>query len=462
MTGCSVGRGGLDSTAVHVPQSALMKTRTATLLNHILSKVEQARSDLVRGWFADLSIANIGGGVVRIQSRNQAQVDYLKRHCHAVFLEAAQAVTGRLVSTVFELASLPDDEGAGQFAPNTSPFDEPTPDLGQTFEQFVDGPSSRLAVASAQAVASDPGQTYSPLFIHGPEGVGKTHLLQSIYHQLRSGAPTCALRYVTGEAFISEMITAIETARLPQFQVGYRHLEVFLLDGVQHFSHRHRSQDELFHIFNAVLQSKGQIVLSADCPPEDLSGMADRLISRFRGGLVARIDEPCLETRMAIVRSKAKLHCIDVPDEVVHLLATRFGTNARELEQSLARLDALSQKEARPIDLALAHEVLSVTPTRPVPISTILDVTAKRFDLGIGDLMGRTRSQAVSFPRQVCMYLARELTTHSLEGIGRRFSGRDQTTILHGARTVARQAQADPQVRKLLDELASEVKNAVC
>ena len=457
-----MGRGGLDSTAVHVPQSALMKTRTATLLNHILSKVEQVRSDLVRGWFTDLCITDIGSGVVRIQSRNQAQVDYLEQHCRAVFAEAAQAVTGRLVSTVFEIATLSGDEAAGLPAPNISPFTEPTPDPGHTFEQFVAGPSSRLALAASQAVASDPGQTYSPLFIHGPEGVGKTHLLQSIYHQVRSNAPNCALRYVTGESFISELIEAIETARLTQFRAGYRHLEVLLLDGVQHFGYRHRSQDEFFHIFNVVLQSQGQIVLSANCPPEELSGMTDHLISRFRGGLVTRINEPCLETRMGIVHSKAKLHCIDVPDEVVLFLTTRFRTNAKELKQSLVRLDAFSQKKARPIDLALAHEVLSTVPTRPVPISTILDITAKRFDLGIGDLMGRARSQAVSFPRQVCMYLARELTTQSLKGIGRRFSGRDQTTILHGARTVARQAQADPEVRKLLDELTSEVKNAVC
>ncbi|RME40860.1 MAG: chromosomal replication initiator protein DnaA, partial [Planctomycetota bacterium] len=350
-----------------------MSKTTTTIWEDILAQVRLNHRDLVRGWFKDLELIGIEQGLVRIRTKNQAQADYLEQHCLGAFTEAAQAATGRLVAAVFEPEPAPPEEAGGpngfsRLATGGLPLN---PEY--TFEHFVTGPCNRLAHAAAQAVAADPGRAYNPLFLHGPVGVGKTHLLQAITHELRHRHPNLRCHYISCETFTNDFIEAVEQGALHQFRFRYRHVDLLVIDDIQFLAERERSQEEFFHTFNTLHQSQRQIVLSADCSPAEIPSLEERLVSRFNSGLVARMDSPCLETRMAIVRSKARLRCIEVPEEVVRLIASRVDTNIRELEGALIKIDALSQTRSAPIDEALAREALALTPPRTVKIPTILE-----------------------------------------------------------------------------------------
>jgi len=434
-----------------------MATSPATLLSDILGQVRLSHPALVRGWFTDVSLGSIDCGVLKIQVRNRAQARYLEQHCQAAFTEAAQAATGCLVTVTFEPVGdegNEDDDGPLSFGVGTEKL-QLNPDY--TFEHFVTGPCNRLAHAAALAIAEEPGRAYNPFFVYGPVGLGKTHLMQSVCHATKPGLQ---YHYISCETFINHFIEAVENGALHQFRYRYRHVDGLVIDDVQFLAERERSQEEFFHTFNTLHQSHRQIILSADCSPGEIPSLEERLVSRFNSGLVALLDRPCFETRMAIVRTKAKLRCIEVPEDVVQFIASRVDTNIRELEGSLIKIDALSQSQSCPITLESAREALGPEPSRPVMISTILDVVARRFNVRVSDIQGKKRAKTFTLPRHVCMFLARQLTSQSLEQIGGYFGNRDHTTVLHASRAIGEAVKKDPGLGKLVEQTAEEAKHA--
>ena len=436
-----------------------MAEAPTTVWSDMLGQVRLNHPQLVRGWFDALRLNGVENGVARIHASNDAQIRYLQKHCRQAFGDAAQAATGRLISVAFE-ADEPDGNAAG--AATLENYEHRLMlNSDYTFDHFVTGPCNRLAHAASLAVAEEPGRAYNPFFIHGPVGLGKTHLLQSICHAIHVTHVNAAVLYISCETFINHFIEAVEEGALHQFRYRYRHVDVLVIDDIQFLAERERSQEEFFHTFNTLHHLQRQIILSADCPPRDIPSLEERLVSRFSSGLVAFMDHPCLETRMAIVRKKAKLRCIEVPEDVVHFLAARIDSNIRELEGALIKIDALSQTRAGEVTLELAREALGENAPRTVRIPDILEVVARRSDVKVSDLQGKRRSKAVTHPRHLCMYLARQLTSQSLEEIGGYFGGRDHSTVLHANRAIGRLAEQDPQLRGLLDEIATELKNSV-
>lgn len=337
-----------------------MTSVTGNVWNDILAHVRLNQPHIVRGWFSELKPEGLSGGVIRIVTSNEAQVRYLGRHGRYAFVEAAQAATGRLVSVDFVCPS----ETEGNAGPVAPPFAGGEDGLAlnpdYNFDNFVTGPCNRLAHAASVAVANDPGRAYNPFFVHGPTGMGKTHLLQAICRSVREDQPERRCYYLSCETFINHFMEAVEQGALHQFRYRYRHVDVLVIDDIQFLAERERSQEEFFHTFNTLHQSQRQVILSADCSPVEIPKLEERLVSRFNSGLVALMDRPCLETRMAIVRKKAKLRCIEVPEEVVRVVATRFDANIRDLEGALTRLDAMSQSQGGRIMLDLAREAFDL------------------------------------------------------------------------------------------------------
>ncbi len=411
---------------------------------------------ICRGWFDELRLAGLEGGEALVESSNQAQRTYLENHCRRSFADAVQAATGRLVSVRFTTRG---DDGASQ-ATNHRAVDADGPSLrlnsDYRFEHFVTGPCNQLAHASCVAVSEAPGLAYNPLFIHGNVGLGKTHLLHAICHSVFDRVPDAQITYLSCEEFINQFIEAIERGELNTFRYQYRHADVLVIDDIQFLGKRERTQEEFFHTFNTLYQSQKQIVLTADCSPSDIPGLEERLVSRFNWGLIARIDSPCLETRLAIVRKKAHLRGIQLPDDVAMLIATRIKANARELEGALTCIQGVASLHGGIIDRSVAEIALREgrpeTP-REIRIQDIINVVTEEFDVKLSDLQGRSRSRSIVFPRQVCMYLARQFTQHSLGEIGGFFGGRDHTTVLHAGKLVTRRRADESAVHARLERI---------
>ncbi len=429
-----------------------------TVWGDILGHVRVRSPDVVRGWFAQLEPAKLEGGVLLIKAGNGAQTRYLRENCKRCFVEAAQAATGRLLSVAFE-SNAPEELSGGD-APLAfqAEYVEPTLNPDYSFSNFVTGPCNRLAHAAALAVSRSPGKAYNPFFIHGDVGLGKTHLLQAICHDVLGQTPVPRVSYITCETFANHFFEAVEHGVLNQFRYRYRHVDLLVIDDIQFLAERERSQEEFFHTFNTLHQMQKQIVLTADSSPSEIPSLEQRLVSRFNSGLVARMDPPCFETRVDIVRRKAKLRCIEIDEQAANLIAARVDSNIRELEGALFKIDALSQSNAGRIDIALVREALGERPTRTVTIQHILDAVTQRCGVRLADLQGKRRHKSVTRPRQICMYLARELTPLSLEEIGGYFGGRDHTTVLYASRMIGEQRENDEPLARLIDDLTAELR----
>jgi chromosomal replication initiator protein len=332
-----------------------------------------------------------------------------------------------------------------------------------TFDSFVIGSSNRFAHAAALAVAEAPAQAYNPLFIYGGTGLGKTHLLQAIAQYVSEHSSDLSVRYVTSETFMNDFINSLRDKRIEGFKQRYRTYDVLMIDDVQFFEHKERIQEEFFHTFNSLYEAGSQIVMSSDRPPRDIATLEARLRSRFEWGLITDIQPPDLETRIAILRKKVKTDGIHVPEtEVLTFIASRVSTNIRELEGALTRVVAFSSLTARPMSVELAQDVLKdVFPqgeAAEVSIKRIQDLVAERFSLTLEELCGDKRSQNIVYPRQVAMYLSRELTDSSLPKIGKEFGGRDHTTVIHATSKIARLIREDRSVYNLVQELTARVK----
>jgi chromosomal replication initiator protein len=332
-----------------------------------------------------------------------------------------------------------------------------------SFDSFVIGSSNRFAHAAALAVAEAPAQAYNPLFIYGGTGLGKTHLLQAIAGYIGEHLRHFSVRYVTSETFMNDFINSLRDKRIEGFKQRYRHYDLLLVDDIQFFEHKERIQEEFFHTFNSLYEAGRQIVISSDRPPRAIATLEARLRSRFEWGLITDIQAPDLETRIAILRKKVKTDAIHVPDaQVLTFIASRISTNIRELEGALTRVVAFSSLTGRPMTVELAQEVLKdVFPQGELPevsVERIQETVIERFGMSMQELVGDRRSQAIVYPRQVAMYLCRELTDSSLPKIGKKFGGRDHTTVIHATSKIAKLIQEDRSVYNLVQELTARIK----
>lgn len=304
-----------------------------------------------------------------------------------------------------------------------------------TFDTFVVGSGNRFAHAAAKAVAESPARAYNPLFIYGGVGLGKTHLLQAIGHHVLTHKKATRVTYVSSERFTNELINAIRDDKMVEFRAKYRSVDVLLIDDIQFLAGKERTQEEFFHTFNTLHESSRQLIISSDRPPRDIPTLEDRLRSRFEWGLIADIQPPDYETRIAILRKKAELDNIALPDDVAHFIAQRISSNIRELEGALSRLRAHSEMTGVPISIEMANtalkELLPHVRIRPVTIAAIQRAVADFFGIRVEEMKAKRRTKGVAFPRQVAMYLCRELTDASLPRIGEEFGGRDHTTVMH-------------------------------
>jgi chromosomal replication initiator protein len=420
--------------------------------------VERARAldpANARAWFEELTVSHFDGGSIGISCPDEANVRFLDANCRSAFTRAAQQITGHLVGVDFGVAGRGEPR-VREHAIESGPALHPD----YTFDDFVVGPSNRLAHASCVAVSQSLGQTYNPLFLYGNAGLGKTHLLHAVCHEVRRRLDGAIIQLLSCEDFVNRFIRAIEQGNIAGFHSQFRTVDALVIDDVQFLREREQSQEEFFHTFNALYNNGKQIILSADSPPNQIPSLEARLISRFNWGLVARIDPPSYETRIAIVQKKAHLRGLDLGDEVAEYIGRRVQANIRELEGALTTIYALATTMQEPVTLELAQQALEgqiSLAARHIRISDIIDVVTQHFDVRVTDLLSKRRSQSITVPRQICMYLARTMTRHSLEEIGGHLGGRDHTTVMHACSRVAEAKESDPKMQAILGTLTKQI-----
>ncbi|QQY79763.1 chromosomal replication initiator protein DnaA [Keratinibaculum paraultunense] len=331
-----------------------------------------------------------------------------------------------------------------------------------TFDTFVIGNSNRFAHAASLAVAEAPAQAYNPLFIYGGVGLGKTHLMHAIGHYILSQTPESKVVYVSSEKFTNELINSIRDDRNNEFRNKYRNVDVLLVDDIQFIAGKESTQEEFFHTFNALHDANKQIIISSDRPPKEIPTLEDRLRSRFEWGLIADIQPPDLETRIAILKKKAKVENIDVPNDVMLYIATKIQSNIRELEGALIRIVAYSSLTNKEVTVELAEEalkdIISDNKPREITVELIKDIVAKEYNIKIEDFNSKKRTRAIAHPRQIAMYLTRELTDLSLPKIGDEFGGRDHTTVMHAYDKIEENIKESNEFKNKIDNIIKKIK----
>ena len=328
------------------------------------------------------------------------------------------------------------------------------------FENFVPGPSNNFAYAASLAVADSPGKSYNPLFLHGSVGLGKTHLLQAVCHRMVERRPDMRILYLSCETFTNHFVTAVANGELDSFRFRYRHVDVLLIDDIHFLANRERTQEEFFHTFNTLYNANKQIILSSDSTPAEIPTLEERLVSRFKWGILARIDQPVYETRVAIIARKVRMHGITFDEEVIRFLGENVRSNIRELEGAVNKVAGMSHIYQRRVDMEMAREALrDLIPPRTVRVSIdgIIRLVADHFGVPVRDLMGKRRTKSIAFPRQVCMFLARKLTSHSLEEIGGYFGGRDHTTVMYAYDKIRKEFEKNGDLTQTIERLSSEL-----
>jgi chromosomal replication initiator protein len=330
-----------------------------------------------------------------------------------------------------------------------------------TFEKFVVGSSNQFAHAASMGAAETPGKTYNPLFIYGGTGLGKTHLMHAIGHSIKQRNRHLRVSYITSEKFMNELINAIRYDKTDSFREKYRSIDVLLMDDVQFFAGKERTQEEFFHTFNTLHNNQKQIVITSDCPPRDIPTLEERLHSRFEWGLIADIEPPDLETKVAILKRKADLDGIDLTDEIAIFIASKIKSNVRELEGSLVRLVAIASLRGVPISKMLAQDALKniIDAERPegLTMERIARIVASHYNLTVEEIKSKNNSRAVSTPRQVAMYLCKRLTKHSFPEIGREFGGKHHTTVMHSVDKIDSLTKADSVFHNKVSELIDTI-----
>ncbi len=409
-----------------------------SLWHHCLRQLEaEVPEQQFNTWLRPLQAVERDGSLLLL-APNRFVITWIEQHLYSRIQElVAAAGTGPVLRVTLEVGSRreapPPPATAGHSQrPPTVTGSRFNPDF--TFATFVEGKSNQLARAAAVQVGENPGRAYNPLFIYGGVGLGKTHLMQAAGNLMRDRRPVARIAYVHSERFVSDMVRALQHNVIAEFKQAYRTLDALLIDDIQFFAGKDRSQEEFFHTFNALLESQQQIILSCDRYPKEVAGLEERLKSRFGWGLTVAIEPPELETCVAILMAKAQAAGSILPEEVAFFIAKRIRSNVRELEGALRRVLATARFTGRPITLEFAREALRdllALQERQVTIENIQKTVAEYYKIRLAELLSKRRSRSIARPRQVAMALARELTSHSLPEIGDAFGGRDHTTVIH-------------------------------
>ncbi len=408
------------------------------------------------------------GLILEVPSRLAAEV-IRQRYLRLIEETLAVASGGSLVNVVLQVRTATQQE---LFPP---PPSDPTPATSKTarrcvlqpkytFKNFVVGASNQFAHAASQAVANQPGDHYNPLFIYGGVGLGKTHLINAIGHHILDKSPEARVVYLSSESFMNELIAALRRDRMDEFKSRFRRVDILILDDVQFLAGRERTQEEFFHTFNSLYEAHKQIVLTSDKFPKEIPDLEERLRNRFEWGLIADIQPPDMETRVAILEKKAELEQMDLPHEVALFLASNIDSNVRELEGSLTRLGAFASLNKCPITVDFAREVLQSVlrdrKDRAITIESIQKAVCDFFNIRPNELRSKKRTRTVALPRQVAMYLCRRYTQASFPVIGDRFGGRDHSTVIHAAQVIERRLKDDPGFRATVEQLERILEHA--
>ncbi len=431
-------------------------------------------ADTFNLWFAPLKVQTTDAGSLTLEVANDFCEVWLKDNYMGLLQDVVTAASGRQLQIKFKAAST-SPVIAGQSAPaapakakaiapqaeRNIPNGEIVFNPKNTFETFVVGNNNNYAYAAAQAVAQAPGKSYNPLFLYGGVGLGKTHLLHAIGQAVVAQKKGARVAYLSSEKFTNEYIDAIQNNNLVKFRKKYRHTDVLLIDDIQFLAGKERIQEEFFHTFNALHEAHKQIVLTCDRPASEIQNLENRLISRFEWGLVTDMQPPDVEMRLAILKKKAESMKITLPDEIINFLAHRIRTNIRRLEGALIRVGSYAALTGNKLTLEsvenLLREVLHEEGRFTIGIEAIQKKVAEHFDIRLADMTSKRRPENIAFPRQIAMYLTREMTENSLSSIGEAFGGRDHGTVLHACRLVKGRMEVDSGVRQTVGLLEKQL-----
>jgi len=415
-------------------------------------------------WIRPCRLVAVEGDHIRIGAPNRFSRDWLAQNYLDALHQAARACIGGQprITLVVDSESASAELGPPPRVERASGGSGTVDGLNPrySFDSFVVGSSNQFAQAACQAVAELPSRAYNPLFIYGGVGLGKTHLLHAVGHQSARLFPGMSVAYLSSERFTNELINAIRYDRTAEFRARYRTIDLLLIDDIQFISGKERTQEEFFHTFNDLYESRKQIIVSSDSSPKEIPEIEERLRSRFEWGLIADLQPPDFETRVAILKKKAALERVGLADDVAYLIASRIKSNIRELEGSLTRMIAFCALTSREMSVDLAQEVLGELWGEEEKIITIDHIQRRVgdfFGLKLSDLKAKNRTRAIAFPRQVAMYLARQMTHSSLSEIGRAFGGKDHTTVLHAVDKIQTLMQEDPKLHKTIDGLIQSI-----
>ncbi|WP_026908475.1 chromosomal replication initiator protein DnaA [Paucisalibacillus globulus] len=419
-------------------------------------------------WLKDTKAESLEGSTLTITAPNEFARDWLEEQYSQLIQKVLLEVTGAklnlkliVLDTIIEEDNKPKPK---QKPPINDVHDGKTMlNPKYTFDTFVIGSGNRFAHAASLAVAEAPAKAYNPLFIYGGVGLGKTHLMHAIGHYVLEHNKNAKVVYLSSEKFTNEFIDAIMENKTANFRNKYRSVDVLLIDDIQFIAGKESTQEEFFHTFNALHEENKQIIISSDRPPKEIPTLEDRLRSRFEWGLITDITPPDLETRIAILTKKAKAEGLDIPSEVMLYIANQIDTNIRELEGALIRVVAYSSLVNRDIDASLAADALKdIIPNnkpRVITIPAIMEVVGEKYNVKKEDFLAKKRTKSIAFPRQIAMYLSRELTDLSLPKIGEEFGGRDHTTVIHAHEKIARLVENDSLLAREIEEIKQELKS---
>lgn len=421
-------------------------------------------------WIKSCEPISISNDTIRISVPNSFTQDILEKRYKDLVANSIKSICSKLYKIEFLIASdIKSDETSKEDTPELKKnkavliSDELSTTLNPkyTFDSFVIGNSNRFAHAASLAVAEAPAKAYNPLFIYGGVGLGKTHLMHAIGHYILDSNPNARVEYVSSEKFTNELINAIKDDKNEEFRNKYRNVDVLLIDDIQFIAGKERTQEEFFHTFNALHDANKQIILSSDRPPKEIPTLEDRLRSRFEWGLIADIQVPDFETRMAILKKKADVEKLNVANEVMVYIATKIKSNIRELEGALIRIIAYSSLTNKEITVDLASEalkdIISKKQGKNITISIIQDIVASYFNLRIEDLKSQRRTRNIAYPRQIAMYLSRKLTDMSLPKIGEEFGGRDHTTVIHAYEKISENLNTDESLQHTIEDITKKL-----
>lgn len=419
-------------------------------------------------WLKDTKAESLEGSTLTVSAPNEFARDWLEEQYSQLISNILLEVTGaKLVIKLIVQDTAIEEEIKPQPKPihqdNEAHDGKTMLNPKYTFDTFVIGSGNRFAHAASLAVAEAPAKAYNPLFIYGGVGLGKTHLMHAIGHYVLEHNKNANVVYLSSEKFTNEFINAIMDNKAINFRNKYRNVDVLLIDDIQFIAGKESTQEEFFHTFNALHEENKQIIISSDRPPKEIPTLEDRLRSRFEWGLITDITPPDLETRIAILTKKAKAEGLDIPIEVMHYIANQIDTNIRELEGALIRVVAYSSLVNQDIDAGLAADALKdiIPNSRPkiITIPAIIEVVGEKYNVKTEDFFAKKRTKSIAFPRQIAMYLSRELTDLSLPKIGEEFGGRDHTTVIHAHEKITKMVENDTILAKEIDELKQQLKS---